>query len=144
VGIETVMAKSALDITLVFDSTLENVALADAALRGLVEHGGLSELDATHVQLAVVEALNNVVAHAYQNQPGQRIAMRWCMDSEHLRIEIHDQGRGMTELPGAALPSFEEEGGRGWPIIRMCMDQVGYRSDQDGNVLTLIKRLNFV
>ena len=135
------MSQGVADITLVFASRLDNVALVDAALMGLAKCGGFSELDATHVQLAVVEALNNVVEHAYQNQADQQISLRWRVESGCLRIDIHDRGQGMKELPGADLPPSVEESGRGWPIIRMCMDQVEYRADQDGNVLTLIKTL---
>ena len=61
-------------ITITTESRLENIDLLSAAIRGLCESAALPAADIDRIELCVVEALNNVVLHAYCNQPGHQLA----------------------------------------------------------------------
>jgi serine/threonine-protein kinase RsbW len=100
-----------------------------------------------HVQMAVDEACSNVVEHAYG--PGRQgdIDLTCCVqDQGDLIISIHDNGRpfdpsAVPEPPiGADLENLPE-GGLGLYFMRRLMDQVTFQfNEQDGNVLTMVKR----
>ena len=128
-------------ITLVIASRLEEVALVGTALNGLCRYASLPERDVNMVELAVVEAVNNVIFHGYGNRPDYDVTVIWTQQSDYLQIDIVDRGKAMTELPSAEMPAPHLENGRGWPIIKAVMDSVRYRSEQGINTLTLIKKI---
>lgn len=128
-------------ITLMIASRLEDVSLVGGAVRGLCEYATFPPPDGFQIELAVVEAVNNVIFHAYQNQPEHQVTLTWILANQCLRIEIVDQGRAMMALPARDMPEDLRENGRGWPIMLAFMDQVEYHSDNGVNTLTLIKQL---
>ena len=128
-------------ITLVIASRLEEVALVGTALNGLCRYASLPERHAGMVELAVVEAVNNVIYHGYGNRPEHDVTVVWTRRADHLQIDIVDRGKAMDKLPSAEMPEPEMENGRGWPLIRAIMDSVGYRSEKGVNTLTMIKKI---
>ena len=114
-------------VTLSAASAIENISLLAEALHALCLYASNSESCAHDVELAAVEALNNVVLHAYKNQPDKDITVKWYKENRRLRIEIIDYGISISSLSPAVLPSFDAEGGRGWWIINACVDQYFYK-----------------
>ena len=98
--------------------------------------------DAGHrVISAFVEAFNNTVIHAYEDQPHGPVHVELEITEEYLTVRVMDEGKAfvLEEVPEpdlAALP----EGGLGLFIIRNFMDDVGYERRGDRNVLTMVKR----
>lgn len=129
------------DIRLRFVSTLGNVDYAAVAVRAWCELGNVPAEVAWQVELVVVEAITNIVVHAYGNRPNQPIWLRWLRRKDKLTIEIRDRGRPLTVMPDGELPDPEADAGRGWPIIHACADTVKYRRAGRDNVLTLGKSL---
>jgi serine/threonine-protein kinase RsbW len=134
-------------VTLAIASSLDDVFLVGAAVRGIAAEAGLEPLAATQVELAVVEAVNNAIEHAYAGRGGGRIEIAVATDDERLRVEIADQGTAM-DWEGAYAADVARldadplaDGGRGLLIIRAAMDEVEYRSHAGRNVLRLTKRL---
>jgi serine/threonine-protein kinase RsbW len=156
--------KTAAGITLKIASIAEQISLLSEALHTLCLYATASEKCALDIQYAVVEALNNVVVHAYHNQPDHEITVCWHQDKRTVRIDIIDNGLSLSCLPEPTLPPYDAEGGRGWWIINSCVDEYYYKvmamvererrltpgggeaSDEVGlmashtNILTLIKR----
>lgn len=128
-------------ITLTIASRLEDVSLVGGAVRGLCEAASLPPPDVFQIELAVVEALNNIIYHAYQNRPEHQVSLTWMLANGGLRIEISDQGQAMMTRPDGKMPEALQENGRGWPIMMACMDQVEYYSTNGLNTLILIKQL---
>ena len=134
-------------ITLVIDSCLDHVFLVGVAVRGIARDAGLDEMDASQVELAVVEGVNNAIEHAYRNLAGRRVEVMVGVAGRRLTIEIADRGQAMqwevecaaAEARAAADPLAD--GGRGLMIMRELMDEVGYRSGDGRNVLSLTKRI---
>lgn len=150
-------------ITLTIKSSADQVSPLGISIHALCLYATGSETCAYEMQLAAVEAVNNVIKHAYGNQPGNDIIVLWRQDDITLRIEIIDHGLSMLDLPDAKLPQCDAECGRGWWIIRHCVDEYYYKvieyvekervlrpgsaensispnATQHSNILTLIKK----
>lgn len=99
-------------------------------------------------ELALAEALNNIVEHAY---PADEVGViELCLEPlpDGVRCDLHDQGK---EMPGGVLPAGQlphtdverddlPEGGFGWHILLSVTDCLNY-SRQDGtNRLTFTLR----
>jgi anti-sigma regulatory factor (Ser/Thr protein kinase) len=94
----------------------------------------------------VVEAVNNSIEHACHNQPGHPITIRMNLSEDRITFVVSDGGEAVEyfrEMPaiesgGLAQPA---ERGRGVQIMRALMDEVGYRTDGNSNLLTMVKYL---
>lgn len=96
------------------------------------------------IQLAVDEAVANVIAHAYTGQPGRIHLCCWTANGD-FHVELQDQGRAFD--PAAVPPPdltgpLEErrEGGLGLHFMRQVMDEVEFDFSPTGNRLHMIKR----
>lgn len=134
-------------LSLTLDSRLQNVGLAGAAVRGVCLLAGCGPQEADLLQLAVVEALNNAIEHAYRGRPGQLVEVRLSLDGGRLLVEVSDHGQPMSD-PRPRPPEFDAqdlstlpEGGLGLFLIHQIMDQVQYRSRQGRNTLKMTKKL---
>lgn len=107
----------------------------------------LSPQDAGTVELALAEALNNVVEHALATSNGEtmiEVQGQYCDSGLHLTII--DQGREMPHgiAPAAQKPDLDvphadmPEGGFGWFMIHSLASQVHYARIGDTNHLTLL------
>ncbi len=120
----------------------------------LARQVGFPDSEIAKIEMAVGEACENVVEHAYApekkwqwQQPDPHIRMDIRTEAGNLIIEIHDHGQRFdianfrpTKIQDA-LAQFQT-GGYGIAIIRKFMDDVQYSSnDQQGNTLRMVKRL---
>ena len=117
-------------ITLKITSAVDAVSPSGEAIQALCFYAMGSESYALDVQRAVVEALNNVILHAYGNQPGHDIIVQLSCENNCLRIDITDYGLSMSALPTPTLPDFDAESGRGWWIINSCIDEYYYKVEE--------------
>jgi serine/threonine-protein kinase RsbW len=97
------------------------------------------------VQIALAEAVNNIVEHAYADRSDGEISIRCDLSPNILEISISDSGPPLPdgELP-AGLPADVSgpletlpEGGFGWYIIRELTCRLQYERQADGNLLSL-------
>lgn len=108
---------------------------------GLGHDAGLDAAAATLLPLAVIEAVNNIVEHAYGNAHGKPIGIRGRRERGRLVVELRDRGRPMPMPLPTGVTSATAECGRGWQIIRSVFPWVQYRRQRDENILTLIRPL---
>lgn len=112
----------------------------------LHQHGsavGLSDEALIDLELAVVEAANNVVTHGYGSDQQAVLRMRIFGTGNGVAVEIADHGTTISDLLARvddAVPKFSESG-RGLAIIRACVDTLKYQSEGGVNRLTLFKEL---
>ena len=113
---------------------------------------GLSELVIGQMELCLVEVVNNVFEHAYENNEGDRFeATSYMTKAQDLIIEISDFGNAMPsgllqELlssdfvePVADDPETWLQSRRGMKIIQELSDKLEYFSHQNRNTLKLQK-----
>jgi len=143
-------------LTLQIDSSIASISPLGEAIHSLCLYATDSTECASQMQLAVIEAINNIVLHAYHNLVGNPITVKWNNENRQLRIEITDFGDSMVEPPIPKLAPWDAENGRGWWIIDACVDEYHYKvvthseeclrlpahkplNPDKANILTLIK-----
>ncbi len=99
------------------------------------------------IELCMIEALNNVIKHAYDSEPGNPIYINTVIDDQKLTIEIIDNGRSRENFEKPVLdfdpkdiPNLPE-GGMGLYIIDQFTDENYYEARSDKNIFTLVKKL---
>ena len=123
--------------TWIIDTGLEAVGPVAEAVRALALPV-LGEEGAGDLELALTEAVTNVIRHGYGPEGGP------------VRVEAEVQGRQVPgeALAGAGLHRFDFDpedieglpaGGMGLSLITVLMDEVSYRTDLGQNRLTLLR-----
>ena len=107
---------------------------------------GLDDHAAWQVQLAVDEAVTNIMQHGYDSGHGGMIELNWQVVRDELLITLRDHGRRFdpdsVPTPDVSSPLEERQsGGLGLFLMNKLMDEVSFASDTTGNLLTMIKRL---
>ena len=123
---------------------------ADASQAIATLQAGLSQLGVpahrvNDVKIALAEAINNVVEHAYVGLAPGSIQVQGISTQDRLDIRIRDMG---NPLPGLRVPDGTPasidtgmkdlpEGGFGWYMIRRLTDSVLYKRRNGQNLLFL-------
>lgn len=133
-----------------FALSLRNDPLEIARLAALVvEFGARHRLPATvvsHVNLALDEAVSNIIAHAHDDAGRHDIAVRVALADGALNVELSDDGRAFdpraAPAPDLDAPLDERPvGGLGIHLLRRLMDEVHYRREGGRNHLSFAKRI---
>lgn len=123
---------------LVFERELLSVPVMRQVLGDTLRRIGVNEDSVADILLAVTEACTNVVLHAGQSAPAYTVAA--TVGGSACRLVIADAGRGCRLPAGrpadACLDGCPEgrsvaslaESGRGFAVMRACMDTVTLRS----------------
>jgi serine/threonine-protein kinase RsbW len=133
-------------IELVVRSTLSDLALVAACVRGVCAEHLVDPSSCAHVELALDEACTNVVRHAHPDDPEHRFSITLCVSPTELEFVIADAAPpyefGAGRLPPAPAGRRDQlpEGGFGLPLIRATMDLAEYRHERGVNILRLVKR----
>lgn len=124
----------------IIPATLEEV---DGLARGLADLARpcLPAEKLVGLEIAVAEALNNVVLHGYGGAGGT-IAAALSLGEKTVTVEIRDRGRRVPEGAFAAAGRLDDldplvESGRGLGLIVGLSDRLDYASGPGGNRLTL-------
>lgn len=125
-------------------SSLDNVALVGSALRGVLENEPGPREDIPLVELAVCEAVNNAIIHAYSRRDGFTVEVTVTFSGGRMTVTVMDQGRSFEKFP-AILPRVPDMddldqvplSGWGLRILGEVMDRVDYRSENGSNELIL-------
>lgn len=106
----------------------------------------LAEQTTDHVQMAVDEAVTNVMEHAYGGRTDGRIEIDIHATAHALQIEIRDRGEpfdpNTIQEPNIHSPLSERSiGGLGVFFMRKLMDDVEFKRDRRGNITRMTKKL---
>lgn len=98
------------------------------------------------LQLAVDEACTNIITHGYKDMDPGSIILELELNSEKITISLTDFGHAFepdnAPIPDVDAPIEERElGGFGLLFIQKSVDDMKYRTSEDGNTMTLIKHL---
>jgi serine/threonine-protein kinase RsbW len=106
------------ELHLTLPATAENVIVVRQAVAGLGDALGLSASRIADLKTVVTEACNNVVLHAYGDEPGPLQVTAEPGQSE-LAIEVADEGKGFRPR---ATESDDVSLGLGLPLIAALSD----------------------
>ncbi|HOF05377.1 MAG TPA: ATP-binding protein [Syntrophales bacterium] len=117
------------------------------ALSCWLEQEGMAKEKISRVQLAVEEALVNVIRYAYQGGAGEVELRGAVADDQRLTIQIMDRG---IPFNVCAVPKPDvrcgirdrKVGGLGVYLIHRMVDELVYRREGDQNVLTMFINRN--
>jgi serine/threonine-protein kinase RsbW len=120
------------------------LAAIDAARRwasGLARGAGLDDVAISEVELAMTEALSNVIGHSYEGRAGEEVLLSLDIDDARLALGIRDGGRPF-EPEDYRPPDLDEpaDGGYGVFLIEELMDELSRRPLQDGSTLVELVR----
>lgn len=130
-------------VVLSFPAAMKYLALAGAVVQEVC--GVIPQASASlsyNVQLAVDEAVANVIRHAYRDDPHGVVELTVELHSDRLVLHIRDWGLSFdpSAVPEPDLAEPQERG-YGVYVIRNLMDEVTYQaSAREGNRVTLTKR----
>ncbi|MES0828057.1 ATP-binding protein [Ruegeria sp. SCP11] len=132
-----------LDLSFAATESEASFGIAQLSL-GLAEQG-LPAHKAADVKIALAEAINNVVEHAYADITSAQVQVRCRLHKNWLEILISDTG---NPLPGFRVPdgipaalgsTLDElpEGGFGWFLIHELTSDIHYERENGCNRLSL-------
>ena len=127
--------------TLTIESRAECIDDARQWVTQRVRAAGFGDEPAGEIELALTEALANVIEHAYQGASDERIDVGVVVDGEVLRVLVRDWGAYFdpASYRGRDLDD-PGEGGYGVFLMSQLMDDVTREPQPDGGtLLTLIK-----
>ena len=116
-------------------------------IREIIEALSLPSNIAFCINLAVEEAVSNVMMYAYDS-PGNILTLSADSDGRNVTFTIKDTGKAFDPTSEIAevdttLPIEERPiGGLGMFLIKNVMDEIRYSRKGDTNILTIIKKIN--
>lgn len=126
-------------------SNLSEVRDLTNILHGFCAKHKLNETLSSQLELILVEAVNNVIEHAYQNKQDLPIDTVFEASSTEITITIKDNG---VVAPTAiyktdtAMPDINElpEGGWGIALIHSLADHIEHSRKDGKNILVISKK----
>jgi serine/threonine-protein kinase RsbW len=107
---------------------------------GMPSRPWLDEERIARMELAVNEALTNIIRHAYHGRADQRIQIEAEVFSDHVTVRLHHLGVSFD--PRNALPpSFDgsRESGFGIYLINSSVDHLRhYKNSRGGNCIAMV------
>lgn len=141
-------ARSDVRFCLVFEREMLSVPVMRQVLGDTLRGAGVNEDSVADILLATTEACTNVVLHAGQSVAAYTVAATVDGGAGACRVEVTDGGRGCRAPRGQAgrgslaHPPLAESG-RGFAIMRACVDAVTLRSAPGrGTRVVLDKRVH--
>jgi serine/threonine-protein kinase RsbW len=123
-------------------ATVSTVRILAEHLKSWCESARVDPTAAFDIELAMVEAANNIVDHGYEPGSDGTIGFSAWIKGDEVTVVLTDKGSPVP--PGffdrAEMPDPMALGGRGSGIIQACVDRVSYVSGGGENRLILTKR----
>jgi anti-sigma regulatory factor (Ser/Thr protein kinase) len=128
--------------TLTIASRLECIDDARQWVTTRVRAAGFGDDPIGEIELALTEALANVIEHGYAGDATQSIVLAVVLDDDSLHVRVRDWGRGFEAAEYQPRDLDDPgEGGYGVYLMEQLMDDVTREPQPDGGtLLTLIKR----
>ena len=116
-------------------------------LGSICEDMHFNDLTSTRVNLAVEEAVVNVMNYAFPKGKRSTILLEVVADADTLTFELRDEGKpfdptAQEEVDTALVATEMRIGGLGIHLMRTYMDELIYERQNGQNVLTMKKYLN--
>lgn len=127
-----------------FPSQPDRLRTMRAAVSDAAAATGCGEACIRDIVIAVDEACQNVIRHAYKGEPGNDVVVDMRYMPEYLVFYVIDFGppANVDEIKPRPLDELRP-GGLGTHFIKECMDETEFRAlpDGAGNMLEMVKRI---
>lgn len=128
-----------------FSASAEALKPIRDAVRDQLERAGCSEAEASDIVLAIDEACQNIIRHAYRGIEDGVIDLHIEQRGAELVISLRDHAPPSDPECLEKSRNLDEvrPGGLGTHLIKSVMDEVGFVDVPDGagNLLRMIKRI---
>jgi anti-sigma regulatory factor (Ser/Thr protein kinase) len=127
--------------TLTIPSRLESIDDARRWVTERVRGAGFGDDPVGEIELALTEALANVIEHGYDGDTGREIAVGVLVDDDSLHVTVRDWGHSSDSADYESRDLDDPgEGGYGVYLMEQLMDDVTREAQPDGGtLLTLTK-----
>jgi len=129
-------------ITVSFPAKPVHVRLARVLVRNFLLYKSVADKDIFDTELAIDEAIANVITHTYDNDPTKYVLMtlKWEYATTKLSVLIRDFGPSVNPAVLKPRPIQEHStSGFGLHIIHKVFDCVSLKNLVNGNLLTMTK-----
>jgi serine/threonine-protein kinase RsbW len=126
------------------DADIHAIPRISIALDEAMRAHAFSEEEILDTQLAVEEAVTNVIVHGYAGTTGQ-VVITGLTTTELIEVRIEDTSPPFDprSIPEPDITQDIEDrkiGGLGIFLIRQVMDDISYRYEDGKNILLLVKK----
>lgn len=140
------MIDKPMEKTILIENRLEELGKINEMLKGACRDFGLPDALFPSLNLALEEALTNIINYAYDDNLKHTIKVTLRRSKEKISIKICDDGKAFDptkiSAPDISRSVAERQiGGLGVFLIRNVMDEVNYTRQNDKNILTMIKSI---
>lgn len=123
------------------ESRVEAIDAARTWVTERVRAAGANDDTVGEIELALTEALANVIEHGYEGDETQKIEVGVEVEADRLRVSVRDWGR---QADAAAFESRDlddpGEGGYGVFLMEQLMDDVSREPQPDGGTLLILTK----
>lgn len=139
-------------VCLTIDSKLDELFIISVLIRGICDHLHTNATQKYSLELCAVEAVTNVIKHAYRGIAGHQVSLDISYSPDRIDLQVCDEGLSMPQdqidrlANGSPVFDFDPqcllaipEGGMGLALMRHEMDEISYSAQNGGNRLRLTK-----
>jgi sigma-B regulation protein RsbU (phosphoserine phosphatase) len=131
---------------LILHNDIQQIPQLAEFVETIAEEKNLDQATAMSLNLALEEAVTNVIVYAYPDGIDGLVDIEAYIREDHLEFIISDSGKPFdpTAAPQADVTLGVEDrkiGGLGIYLVRNIMDTVSYRYENGKNILTMIKKI---
>ena len=132
--------------SILLNNDVQEVPVLTVFIGGICDDMKFSDLARAGVNLAIEEAVVNVMNYAYDKGDHGYIQLEVTADEKDIHFVLKDNGKPFdpTAIPEVDVEDYVAKrsiGGLGIHLIRHYMDEVSYQRTNDQNVLTMKKNL---
>lgn len=138
-------------IKLIIESKIDSIALLSKAVKAICSTVVNDAVLLYNIELCLVEAVANVINHAYHRNLGNSIEVDVIVNDEFITLQIIDNGdKAFLSHPKEELdydsndPITWPESGMGLFLIYRIMDEVSFNENEGKNILTMKKKIGNV
>ena len=132
-------------MSIIFQAHLDSLDFVLSWVRNQIETAEVSLLDSRRIELALEEAIVNVIHYAYHDRGGEIELSCVFKPQKCIDFILKDRGPPFNPLEQKVekeLQNSEKEGGLGILLMRHYMDRVYYERQNEQNVLILTRILD--
>lgn len=136
-------------IKLTIDSKIDSIALLSKAIYAICSTVVDDEVMLYNIELSLVEAVANVINHAYHRNPGHNVEVTVIVSDHYVVFQIIDSGDKSFPIEPKHELKYDSKDATTWPesgmglfFIYSIMDEVSFIEREGKNILTMKKKLD--